>query len=252
MTLDLDLKTYLGIIRKRLWLMVTIVLVCCTATGIFSYVFIKPVYEASTKILVNSPLDRPGLPNLDLNIINTNISLINTYREIIKTPAIMGIVAEQHPEFELSQEQLMKKIIFSSVSDTQVITLAIQDLSYEKAARIVNSVSEVFQQQIPLIMKVDNVYLLHQADPLKVPNPVKPNPLLNIAVSFIASLLLSLGIILLLEFLDDRIKSEEDVEHYLSLPTLAVIHQIRRNDMKVNRNSSSSSQKVGEASSASI
>jgi capsular polysaccharide biosynthesis protein len=251
-TRELDLKTVLSMLRKRLWLIVLIVVVSCTTTGIYSYIFIKPIYEASTKLIINSSADQTGLVKMDLNAVNTNISLLNTYKEIIKTPAIMDIVLKEHPDFGMTSDQLISKIKLSSVNETQVLTIAIQDLSYEKASNIVNAVSEVFKSQIPQIMKVDNVILLNKADSTKHPSPVKPNPNLNIALCLLVSLMLSVGIVYLLEYFDDTIKTEADVERYLQLPTLAMVSQIGDGDMKEIGGPASSRRKVGELSNVQI
>ncbi|GGF98599.1 YveK family protein [Paenibacillus abyssi] len=249
MNIQLDLRYYVSLIRKRIWIVLLVIVLGAAASGLFSYMLLKPVYQAYTKLIVNSPNDQPGMLKLDLNAINTNISLINTYKEIIRTPAIMDVVVQKHPELGVTTEELMRKIRFSSVNGTQVITLAYQDTDYKKAARVVNSISEVFQQQISKIMRVDNVYLLHMADPAKLPAPVKPNPLLNIAISVVFSLLLGIGLVMLLDYFDDTIKNESDVQRYLGLPTLVMIPSIRQKDFKKRKASATIPSKAGEASS---
>ncbi|MFD0713729.1 YveK family protein [Paenibacillus sp. GCM10027626] len=248
MTTELDLKHYLSIIRKRLWLIGLIVVIGTAAAGVVSYMFMKPVYQAYTKLIVNQPGGKLGNIQLDLNAINTNISLINTYKEIIRTPAIMDLVVQEHPEFNVTAEELMRNVTFSSVNGTQVFTLTYSDTDYKKAALIVNAISEVFQEEIPIIMKVDNVYLLHMAKVSKVPAPVKPNPKLNMMISFVLSLLLGIGVVLLLDYFDDRIKTEADVEQVLGLPTLALIPAIRQGDLKDRRKHEALSKKAGETS----
>nr|WP_235918179.1 Wzz/FepE/Etk N-terminal domain-containing protein [Paenibacillus lutrae] len=242
--MDFEIKRYLSVLRKRFWLIILIVFVGCSATGAVSALYLTPKYQASTKLIVNSPANSQGMLQLDMNAINTNISLIHTYKEIIKTPAIMNLVVEQHPEFGLTAEELMKRIQFTSVSDTQIFTLSLQDAKYEKAAVIVNTVAQMFQKQIPNIMKIDNVFILHEADPSKIPAPVEPNVAVNTAVAFVASLMFALGLVFALEYFDDSLKSEEDIEHYLELPMLVAVPEIRPGDMKPKR---APSGKVGEA-----
>ncbi|UVI27910.1 YveK family protein [Paenibacillus spongiae] len=248
MTTELDLKHYISIIRKRIWIVALVVVLGTAAAGVISYMLIKPVYQAYTKLIVNSPNIKAGMLQLDLNAINTNISLINTYKEIIRTPAIMDLVVQKHPEFGVTTEELMQKITFSSVNGTQVVTLTYTDHDYKKAANIVNAISEVFQEQIPQIMMVDNVYLLHMAKVEKMPSPVKPNPKVNMAISFVLCFLLGIGIILLLDYFDDTIKTEADVERALGLPTLGAVPSIKQGDLKRKRRKSTISAKAGEAS----
>lgn len=229
--MELDLKDYLKMIRKRLWLILIVVAASTLATGIVSFFFLQPVYEASTKLIVNKSNSQGGIDQLSLNDINFNLRLIDTYKEVIKTSAIMEKVIQEHPEFQLTAEELIKKIRISSVNNSQVMTLAVQDISYEKAVSMVNAVSQVFQREIPSIMKVDNVSILDEAKAKAGVAPVKPNPKLNVAISFVVSLMLALGVVFLLEYLDDTIKTEQDVEEILGLPTLSVITKLKDEDL---------------------
>ena len=232
--LELELKDYFKILKKRIWLILISMTLITSATAAVSIYLLDPVYEASTKLIVNKNME--SLPagsqaTLDLNMINMNIRLIDTYKEVIKTEAIMDRVVEQYPELNLTAGQLIAKVRVSSVNNTQVMTVSVQDESYNQAARIANAVSMVFQQQIPTIMSVDNVTILNEAKLNATPAPVRPNPMLNIAIGLILSLMLGVGFSLLLEYLDDSIKSEEDVLQHLQLPTLSVIVKIEDSDL---------------------
>lgn len=211
-----------------MWVIVAIVLVACTATAVFSYYFMEPVYQASTKLIVNKKSELAE--QLDLNSVNLNLRLIDTYKEVIKTTAIMDKVAEKHPEFGLTSEQLIDKIRISSVNNTQVMTLSVQDYSYVQAANIVNAVAEVFVEEIPKLMSVDNVSILNEAKIMDNPKPIKPNPQLNIAISFVVALMFGIGLAFLLEYLDDTVKTEQDVRDVLDLPTIAIIPKVKKKD----------------------
>lgn len=231
METELDLRDYIRIVRKRIWLILSVVVVSSLITGLVSLFVLEPVYSASTKLIVNQSRTDIGLSELDINTVNLNIRLIDTYKEIIKTPAIMNKVAEQHPEWKLSPEQLVNKVQVSSVNNTQVMTLVVEDLSQKTAANIVNAISTVFIEEISTLMQVDNVFMLSEAKVLDNPQPVKPSPVLNVAISFVVSLMIAVGIVFLIEYFDDSIKSEQDVMKYLNLPTLAMIPKVKPEDL---------------------
>lgn len=224
---ELDLRDIIHIIRKRFWLLVVIVIFSTVITGVISYTLLDPVYEASTKLIVNQSAE--ALPNqqLNLNDINTNIKLIDTYKEIMLTPRILDLVVEQHPEFQLTSSQLAEKLEVSSVNGTQVMTVKVQDDSYNRAVEIANAVSQTFQKEISYIMRIDNVTILNEAKHNENAEPVKPNSMLHLAIAFVVSLMVALGLVFLLEYMDDTIKSEEDVLQVLELPTLAVIANMK-------------------------
>ncbi|MFC5469237.1 YveK family protein [Cohnella suwonensis] len=227
----MELKNYWIIIRRRLLMIVLLIIASCLAMGMYSYSFITPQYAASAKLIVNQFKDSSSLlPSIDVGSINSTIGLIKTYKEIIRTPRIMKKVAEEYPELRMSYGELISKVSVSSVNETQVMSVSVRDDSYEKAAKAANAVAVVFQKMVPTLMKVDNVSILNFADPQESHGPVAPNPKLNIAVAFMLALMLGVGIAFLLDYLDDTIKTEEDIQTLLGVPVLTTIPRFKERD----------------------
>ncbi|MEK6334543.1 MAG: polysaccharide biosynthesis tyrosine autokinase [Acidobacteriota bacterium] len=57
--------------------------------------------------------------------------------------------------------------------------------------------------------------------------PIGPARLRNVVIAFILSLVAGIGVAFLLDFLDDTLKSVDDVDRYLHLPALALIPSVR-------------------------
>ena len=70
----------------------------------------------------------------------------------------------------------------------------------------------------------NNIYVVDYA--VAPDAPVAPRRLQGIALAFALSLTFGIGLAFFLEYLDDTIRSMEDVERMLHLPTLAVIPQV--------------------------
>jgi capsular exopolysaccharide synthesis family protein len=66
-----------------------------------------------------------------------------------------------------------------------------------------------------------SVMVLDRAEPPR--SPVEPQPARNLVVAVMLGLVLGVGLALLLENLDRRVKSPEDVARYLQLPLLTVV-----------------------------
>lgn len=235
--MEMELREYFQIIMNRIWLIVSIVLVSTVATGVISFSYIQPVYEANAKIIVNKLNDTTGtgVQFIDSSTINASILLVSTYKEIVKSPVILEKVLSRFPNSKLTVNQLAKKISVNSTNDTQVITLVVNDAKFLEAVKLVNAVAEVFKQEIPVIMSVDNVNILNKALETDNPKPVKNVPQMNIAISFLVSLMIALGIVILMEYLDETIRTEKDIEIYLEVPVLAVVSRISTKDLKVNK-----------------
>ncbi|WP_028550859.1 YveK family protein [Paenibacillus sp. UNC451MF] len=245
--MEINLREYFMIIKKRLWLVVTIVFICTALTAVYSSMNYQPVYMAATKLIVNktSEKDQLGREQIDFGAIGVNIGLINTYKEIIKTPAIMDKVVQRYPDLNLTAEQLIAMTNVAGLHDTQVMTIVATHYSYEKAVNIVNAVSEVFQSEIPKIMKVDNITILNRAKMQDYPVPVNKKSNQYIILSFAASLVVAIGIVLLLDAMDDTLKTEEDVRQMFAVSTLACVPRMKGKDLKSSKGRKSR-KKVGE------
>src|SRR5690606_28002743 len=237
--MELELRDYVRIILKRIKLIIGLVVVLAIIAAVFSYGFMKPVYESSTKLIVNNSQQDMSRA-IDLNSVNLDLRLVETYKQIIKTAAITDKVAERNPELGLTGDQINAMISVSSVSNTQVLTISAQHNDYPTTVTVVNEVANVFVEQIPTIMTVNNVSILNEAKLVDNPSPVAPNPILNIALSIIVALLLGVGLALLLEYLDDSIKDEHDVLQYVDLPVLMSIPRVTQEDLEIGKQKSSS------------
>jgi capsular polysaccharide biosynthesis protein len=253
-TMDRELKDYFLIVKRRIWLVLCCVIAACIFAAVYSYYLVTPEYSATTKLVVNKGNQLPtGQTVYDLNAVTTNIKLVNTYKEIIQTSAVLDKVAERYPALQLSSEQLLKKMTFKSANESQVIHISVFDPSYERAANIANAVASVFKQEIFEIMDIDNVTILETAKLKGNPVPVKPNFQLNLLLAIAASLMISAALVFLLEYMDSSIRYENDVELYLDVPLLATVSTIRKNDLKSDRSAvSNQKRKVGESTYAGV
>ncbi|MWV43701.1 lipopolysaccharide biosynthesis protein [Paenibacillus sp. HJL G12] len=242
----MELKLMIQMLRKRLWMIVAFVVLCSAGAGLYSKYMMTPEYEATSTLIVNKMnVDQGGGRGLDLNEINSNIMLINSYKVIITSASIMDKVVKQNPDLQVTSTELMDKLQVITVQNSQVITLKVRDESYQRAMKVVNAVSQVFQDEIPRIMKVDNITILDNAKPQSNPVPVSPKLKMNMALAFAISFLIVVGIVLLLEYLDDTVKNEYDVERYLELTTLGAIRKMKKSDLKT-RSSARTKKQAGE------
>ncbi|MGE8078380.1 YveK family protein [Peribacillus loiseleuriae] len=205
-------------LKKRWKLIVFLTVVAALISGSLSYFVLTPVYQSSTQILVNQKSENN---QIDASQLRVNIDVINTYSEIIKSPAILEKV-KANLNLTESVAQLNQKITVNSQNNSQVFSLAVQHSNRAMSVQIANEVAETFQREIPAIMNVDNVTILAKAEN---PIPVGPNPLLNISIAVVVGLMLGIGLAFLLEYLDNTLKDERDVEVYLGLPVLGSIHK---------------------------
>ncbi|CAM3922659.1 YveK family protein [Mesobacillus zeae] len=232
----ISLKDLLGTVKKRMSLILAITLTAVMVSSIVSFFVLTPVYQASTQILVSQKKnDQASVYNP--SEVQTNLQLINTYNVIIKSPVVLEQVIK-NMKLKLTVEELNEKIIVGSEKDSQVVNISVKDEDAKQAAAIANTIAEVFKEKIVEIMSIDNVSILAKASVVDGQSPVAPRPFMNIAIALIVGLMGGVGLAFLLDYMDNTVKNEQDVEKVLGLPVLgaiSIIEDSKMEEMKTRR-----------------
>ncbi|MFP8643710.1 YveK family protein [Priestia aryabhattai] len=226
---SIDLKQLFVVIKRRFWLIALLTIIAATISGVVSFFVLTPVYEANTQILVNQAKSKEQFYNS--SELQTNVQLIQTYNDIIKSPAILGEVTKQL-NLDMTPKQLSNHIQVTNSQNSQVAHIVVQDTNARLAVKIANTTAAVFKKEVPKIMSIDNVSILAKAQLDEALSPVKPQPFLNIAIAVVVGLMAGVGLAFLLEYLDNTIKNEQDVERILQLPVIGVISVIKEEELR--------------------
>lgn len=228
----ISLEEIFSIIKKRMKLIITFTLGAAIIAAIISYFFLTPIYQSSTQFIVNQAKnqDRSGEFQIDQSTIRTNVELINTYKVIITSNAILDVVIE-NLNLTYSPGYLKENINVSNEQNSQVVTVSVKDADPQLATAIANETVAVFQELIPDIMNVDNVSVLTEAITPDNPSPVEPKPMLNVAIATVLGLMIGVGLAFLLEYLDTKVYTEKDLED-LGIPMIGKIYAIEQKDLR--------------------
>ena len=238
----ISIQEIIKILKKRLLLIICLTIIGVSISIVLSFYFITPIYQSETQILINQK-GSSSEEEYSWSQIETDLQLINTYNDIIKSPVILGKVIEEL-NLDSTLEQLTNQITLLSESESKVLKIEVQDPNYEQAANIANVTAEVFKEQIPSLMNVDNINILSEATVSENPSPVKPNKVFNIAIGAVIGIMLGIGLAFLLEILDTTIKDEKDVEEILGIPIMGLVGSIPPEKVKKAKKSSFKSHKV--------
>lgn len=215
----IDLREYLSIIKKKWFIMAILCVVCVAASTVYSFFIAKPVYQAETTLIVKTEKTE-GTNTVTSDQIKTTQQLAVTYGEIIKSRKVLDDVIK-NLDLDESYGQLSGKISVSTVSDTQIIKVSVQDTNKSNAAKIANEIPKVFAKEAIRIADANGVEVIDKAQtPV---NPVSPNKKMNILIAGVLGVMIGLFIIFIIEFLNTKIKTPQDIENELGLPLLGVI-----------------------------
>lgn len=225
----ISLRELFDTLRKRLSLIVALTVLATAISGVASYFFIKPIYQSSTQILV-SQAAAGSLASIAGMSFDADAKFIETYNVILKSPYILDQVIEEL-DLDTTAGSLNGSVSVAQEGKSQVVTLTVQQQDPALAVTIANEIASVFQREISQLMRIDNIHILSPAELPENPSPVKPQPILNMAIAFVVGLMAGVGIAFLLEYMDNTIKSEQDIEKLLDLPILGSITAMSDEDL---------------------
>ncbi|QZY57595.1 lipopolysaccharide biosynthesis protein [Crassaminicella profunda] len=214
----IDLREYFDVIQKRKWIIFLITAIAVSTSAVVSFFILDPVYETYTTMMVGKTKSQETM--IEYSDVLLSQKLVKTYGEIAKSRTVSKEVIKDL-NLSFTPIELKEKIEINSVKDTEIIMIKVQDTDPLLARDIANDLAQVFKKHVTKIMKVDNVQVIDKAEIPK--NPVKPRPQLNIAIAGALGIMISLGVVFLLEYLDNTIKTPADVEKYLGLPVMGTI-----------------------------
>lgn len=216
----IEFSRIIQIIKKNLWLLILLPIIFLLLSVVLTFFVLKPQYQASTQVLVNQ---KKETKNVAVQEVQGNIQLVNTYAEILKSPRILDKVSKEYNKY--SSEKLNKMVNVKTQANSQILNINVTDYNKKKSEDIANKVANVFKDDMPHIMNVDNVSILSTAN--GTAEKVSPKISVNLIIGLFVGLVLAIFIIALKEMLDKRIKSEEDVERELNVPVLGSIPKLK-------------------------
>jgi capsular exopolysaccharide synthesis family protein len=217
-----ELRWLFGAIRRWLWLIVVCTLLGAAGTFLVSS-RIPPVYSASTTLLV-----RVGAPADGQYVaILTSERLVTTYTELLTKRPVIEAAAQT---LGLDPRQIEDNIKVERVSGTLVIKLSVENTDPRLAVDIANEIVTAFMEtsQESRGARIKDIFVVEPATMTMVETPVRPLTRRNAALGALIGAMLGGGVAFLLGYLDDTIKSPEDIRQVLDLNTLGVIGRLAK------------------------
>ncbi len=208
---------------KRFIKYVAIAVALCT---IFTFIYVKfikrPMYTTSTTIVLVKDDEKSESSTIEQSDITLNQKLVSTYRQIVKSRLVVGQVIKDL-NLDYSIDSLSSRINVQSVDETEILKISVTDKDAEMAAKIANSLADVFDKEIKKIYNISNVSVIDVAEINEVPSNI--HTLKDTLIAAVVGLVLSSGIVFVIFYFDDIVRDSETLEKELNLPVLAKVYR---------------------------
>lgn len=206
-----SLTRYKLLAKRWAWIVLLGVAICGSVTYVVTKL-IHPTYQASSLLVLTVTTSPSTYDNT-----SAVLEALPTYAQLINNPKVLDPVARHHG---LTTKTLQGMLTVKPQSNTQIIELDVTNGSPELAAQLANEISQSFAQYSNTQLGVIQVQILPAVVPI---DPLSPKPSLDAFIGALVGLGLALALIVIFEWIDDRMVHAEEIQDILGAETLTTI-----------------------------
>lgn len=222
--MEVDIKRLFMVLLRRSWIVALVAIFMASMLFGYAYFFVKPTYSSGVKFYVNntnaSAQNNAGTYYSPAQLTAAKY-LAETYMVVLQSTPVLRQVQEM-TGLNYTQGQLRKMIASGNVNDTEVFQVVVTCENYKHAAQIAQALTAVLPSAISDVVIGSSVRIVENA--VENPHPVGPNYVRYIMIGALIGIVLTCGIIIVLDITDATIDNEDYLTGaYEEVPLLAVI-----------------------------
>lgn len=217
--MEIDLLELLMVMKKHLAAILLAGIVGLVIMFAYTSFLATPLYSASSMMYV-MPDNSNSMNSSTLSDMQVGQQLTSDYSSMIKSRSFMEDVIKKL-NLTIDYQHLLEKVEVTNPTSSRILQVTVNDPNPQTAADIANEVASVAESKLKEITGMQAIKIYEEA---AVPDrPSSPSLKKNCALGLLAGLVLAMAVITILYLLDDTIKTEDDIEKYLGMTTLAVL-----------------------------
>ena len=216
--MEIDLLELLMVMKKHLAAILLAGIVGLVIMFAYTSFLVTPLYSASSMMYVMP--DNSNSNSSTLSDMQVGQQLTSDYSSMIKSRSFMEDVIKKL-NLTIDYQQLLEKVKVTNPTSSRILQVTVNDPNPQTAADIANEVASVAESKLKEITGMQAIKIYEEA---AVPEkPSSPSLKKNCALGLLAGIVLAMAVITVLYLMDDTIKTEDDIEKYLGMTTLAVL-----------------------------
>ena len=217
---EINLKDLFSYFLSKKLIIIFITLITILLGVLYFNCFKTPMYKSYTTILLTKENDTNSITYNDINL---NKNLVDTYSEIIRSRKVVGKVIK-NLNLDYTIGELQSRISVSSINDTEIIKITVIDENGKKAMDIANEAASVFNTEVIKLYNIQNIGVVDVAEEASI--PYNMNTIKSLVIAALIGLVLSFGLVFVMFYFDNTVKSVEEIEDKLGLPVIGKVPEV--------------------------
>ena len=220
---EIDLMELWDVFVYRLPIILLAVVIALSGFFAFTFVTYEAEYSSTATLYILRQNDDQQSAATAYNEINLATKVVNDCTHMLKSRSVVEPVIEELG-LQMTYSELYSKISTNNPQDTRILEVKVAGASPELAKQIVDRLCEIGQEKIAKAMGYQQVNLFEYGT---LPDkPSNQTGLRTYALVGAVAGILTYAVFVVMHLVDDRIRSDEDVERLLGLSVLAAIPDI--------------------------
>lgn len=220
----LEIQELFELFKKKIWVFLGVTFII-TMLGVFYALTMETSYRARVKVYVGD----------SSNVMNTYteeelksyLSFMNTFKEIIVIDDFLTETLEAH-QIDLTAGEVRAGLTFAQSDKSPILEINYTSLDKGQASQVLNALASEYATQAKDILPKVKVKIV---DSVKV-FTIEPAMRKVIVVALGIGIIASIGLILVLDYLDDTIRKKQTLEKLLPIPVLGTLPRVNEKEGK--------------------
>ena len=214
--MEIDLLEIFYALKKRALIIIAALIAGAVLAGAYTKMLVTPVYRAtSTMLVLTKETTLASLADLQLGS-----QLTKDYSMLITSRSVLEKVID-NLGLDMEYRALEANVSINNPQETRILEITVTDPDPEVAKNLADELATVSSEYIGDKMEIVPPKIIEEAE---LPEEqTSPSMSRNVILGALAGLVLSAGVVVLMNIMDDSIRSEDDIAKYLNIPTLTSI-----------------------------
>lgn len=212
----IDLFEVFRVIAHNIWAILLTALLGAFITAGVTRFLITPMYT-STSMMIVLTKETTIASIADLQI---GTQLTNDYKVLIQSRPVLEKTIKQ-TGLSIDYQKLRDMITVTNAQDTRILEISVEQPDPKLAKKVCDALTNISSEYIADKMEVQAPKVIEEGE--ISPEQTSPNMAINVTVGFLVGFLAAAAVVVIRYLMNESIVTEDDVERYLGLTTLASI-----------------------------
>ena len=232
---NMDFWFFWGIFRKRWKIILLIAFAAGTIAGVYSKLFIRPVYRSTVSLYLgrvrdNTAMERAMALSPELGSVGTELNLggqlLGDYVALINNYTLrQGVEDELIKSLKWKKKADKSYLVTAETgkASSRIMTLNIDSDNAAYSQDVAQIFARKFIEEVPKLVGVQNMQVT--GEPRLQPHPISPNIRKNTALGFLGGFFVTFLFFVTVRILDRKLWTSDEVENVLNVPVVGTVHK---------------------------